>query len=159
MYEHQELEKLFDVFFSERMKTYGIPGAALVIVKDEELIFSQGYGYADLKKEIPVICDRTLFRVGSVSKLFTTVAVMQLAERGKLKLDDDINQYLKDFQIPDTYPNPITFANLLTHTDGFDFGWGIGIFDRSSSNLVSLGDFLHKFRDVTRCVMATRNCC
>jgi CubicO group peptidase (beta-lactamase class C family) len=61
----------------------------------------------------------TLFRIGSVSKLFTWTAVMQLVEEGKLDLDTDVNEYL-DFKIPDTYPQPITLRNLLTHTPGFE---------------------------------------
>lgn len=79
-----------------------IPGAVFVLVKDGKIFFSKGYGYADLEQKIPVIPDKTLFRVGSISKLLTSTAVMQLAEQGKLKLDDDVNKYLNHFQIPNT---------------------------------------------------------
>jgi CubicO group peptidase (beta-lactamase class C family) len=114
------------------------------LVKDGKIFFSKGYGYADLEKKIPVVPDKTLFRVGSISKLFTTTAVLQLVEQGKLKLDDDVNKYLKRFQVKNTYPKPVTVANLLTHTDGFDSGWGIGAFARRASEMTLLGDFLAK---------------
>ncbi|MGD0506947.1 MAG: serine hydrolase, partial [Terriglobales bacterium] len=67
----------------------------------------------------PVTPDGTLFRPGSVSKLFTWTAVMQLVEQGKLDLDRDVNDYL-DFKIPATYPKPITLRNIMTHTSGFE---------------------------------------
>jgi CubicO group peptidase (beta-lactamase class C family) len=70
---------------------------------------------------------------------------MQLAEQKKLKLNDDINHYLdKNLQIKNTYSQPVTLANILTHTDGFDFGWGIGVFASSKENLLSLKDFLQQ---------------
>jgi CubicO group peptidase (beta-lactamase class C family) len=71
------------------------------------------------------VADRTLFHIGSNGKLFTWTVVMQLVEQGKLDLDADVNAYL-DFQVPATYPEPITLRHLMTHTAGFenrDFGW------------------------------------
>lgn len=145
MNQGQEIQNFADSFFSEKMERYHVPGASLVVAEDGKIVFSQGYGYANLKEKIPVTPEETIFRVGSVSKLFTATAVMQLAEQNKLKLNDDINQFLdQSLQIPSTYPQPITFANLLTHTDGFDFGWGIGVFARSKENLLSLKDFLQQ---------------
>ncbi|HEY9603327.1 MAG TPA: serine hydrolase domain-containing protein [Allocoleopsis sp.] len=140
----QELEAFLDDFFAKEMAKEHVPGAAVALVKDDKIFFSKGYGYADLEKKIPVVPDKTLFRVGSISKLFTTTAVLQLAEQGKLKLDDDVNKYLKRFQVKNTYPKPVTIANLLTHTDGFDSGWGIGAFARRASEMTPLGDFLTK---------------
>ena len=140
----QELEAFLDDFFAKEMVKEHVPGAAVALVKDGKIFFSKGYGYADLEKKIPVVPDKTLFRVGSISKLFTTTAVLQLAEQGKLKLDDDVNKYLKHFQVKNTYPKPVTIANLLTHTDGFDSGWGMGAFARRASEMTPLGDFLAK---------------
>lgn len=142
--EPQELASFLDNFFAQQMPKAHVPGAVFVMVKDGKIFFSKGYGYADLEKKIPVIPDKTLFRVGSISKLFTATAVMQLAEQNKLKLDDDVNKYLKSFQIENTYNKPITFAHLLTHTDGFDSGWGIGAFARSACQMTPLGDFIAK---------------
>jgi CubicO group peptidase (beta-lactamase class C family) len=96
-----------------------IAGATVVLVKDGKVLFAKGYGYADVAAKKPVSPDETLFRPGSVSKLFTWTAVMQLAEQGKLDLDRDVNEYL-DFKIPEAYGQPITLKNILTHTPGFE---------------------------------------
>ncbi len=114
-----ELESFLDELFAKQMEEHHIAGAAVSVVKDGKLLFAKGYGYADLEKDIPVDPEQTLFRIGSVTKLFTWTAVMQLVEQGKLDLDADINTYL-DFRIPDTYPQPITLKHLLTHTAGFE---------------------------------------
>jgi len=114
-----ELEAFLDELFGDEMEELHIAGAAVSVVKDGELLFAKGYGYADIENKIPVDPDRTLFRIGSVGKIFTWTAVMQLVEQGKLDLDADVNTYL-DFQIPDTYPQPITLKHLITHTSGFE---------------------------------------
>lgn len=116
----RELEAFLDTFFTEQMKELHIPGAVFILVKDGEIFFAKGYGFANLEKKTPVIPDKTLFRVGSVSKLFTTTAIMQLYEKEMLNLDDDVNKYLRNFQLEDNYPQSVTIANLLTHTGGFD---------------------------------------
>ncbi len=114
-----EMEAFMDGLFAKDMEEHHIAGAAVAVVKDGKLFFAKGYGSADLEKGIPVDPEKTLFRIGSVTKLFTWTAVMQLVEQGKLDLDADINTYL-DFRIPDTYPQPITLRHLLTHTAGFE---------------------------------------
>ena len=114
-----ELEAFLDELMAKDMKEYNIPGAAVSVVKDGKLFFAKGYGYADLENKIPVDAKQTVFPTGSVGKLFTWTAVMQLAEQGKLDLDADVNTYL-DFRIPDTYPAPITLKHLMTHTAGFE---------------------------------------
>ena len=96
-----------------------IAGAVILIVKDGKVLFSQGYGYSNVEKKIPVSPENTLFRPGSISKLFTWTAVMQLVEQGKLDLDRNVNDYI-DFKIPDTYPKPITLRNIMTHTSGLE---------------------------------------
>lgn len=96
-----------------------IAGVAVAVVKDGKLLFAGGYGYADVARKIPVIPEKTLFRPGSISKLFTWTAVMQLVEQGKLDLDRDIGDYL-DFTIPSAFGKPITLRNIMTHTSGFE---------------------------------------
>ncbi|MBC7911361.1 MAG: serine hydrolase [Pyrinomonadaceae bacterium] len=115
----KELEAFLDKFFAEQMDKLHIPGAVITVVKDGKLFFTKGYGYSDLEKQRPVFPDSTLFRAYSVSKTFTATAVMQLVERGKLKLDEDVNKYLKRFKLKDNFPEPVTLAHLLTHTAGF----------------------------------------
>lgn len=98
-----------------------IAGAVVAVVKDGQVIFEKGYGYSDVKAKKPVDPKLTLFRPGSVSKLFTWTAVMQQVEQGKLDLDVDVNKYLPaDFQIAPRDGKPITLRNIMTHTAGFE---------------------------------------
>ena len=115
-----EVEAFFDGVMAEQLESYHIPGATVAVVADGELLFAKGYGYADLATHRSIVADRTLFRLASVSKLFTWTAVMQLVEKGKLDLDADVNEYLTDFKIPPAFGKPITLANLMTHTSGFE---------------------------------------
>lgn len=99
-----------------------VAGAAVAIVKDGKILLQRGYGYADVATRTPVDPARTLFRPGSVTKLVTFTAVMQLAGQGLIDLDADINRYL-DFQVPqDPAPDdpPVTLRHVLTHTTGFE---------------------------------------
>jgi CubicO group peptidase (beta-lactamase class C family) len=122
------------------MEEYHIAGAAVAVVKDGELFFAKGYGYSDVGEGVPVDPEETMFRIGSVGKVFTWTAVMQLVEQGKLDLDADINTYL-DFRIPDTYPQPVTLKHLMTHTSGFeDRHFGSGVSD--ADDLVPVREWL-----------------
>ena len=114
-----DFETFLDALIPSQLRNRNIAGAVVSVVKDGQVLFQKGYGYADVEEKKPVIPDQTLFRPGSISKLFTATAVMQLVEQGKLDLDRDINDYL-DFQIPKTYPEPVTLRQLLTHTGGFE---------------------------------------
>jgi CubicO group peptidase (beta-lactamase class C family) len=114
-----DVETFLDGFVPLQLEQDDIAGATISIVKDGKLLFAKGYGYADVEKKHPVVADATLFRPGSISKLFTWTAVMQLAEQGKVDLDRDVNAYL-DFKIPEAFGKPITLKNLLTHTPGFE---------------------------------------
>ena len=114
-----ELEAFLDEELGREMQKHHIAGAAVSVVKDGKLFFAKGYGDADLENKVPVDPEQTNFRIGSIAKLFTWTAVMQLAEQGKLDLEEDINTYL-DFRIPDSYPQPITLKHLMTHTAGFE---------------------------------------
>jgi len=96
------------------------PGAVVVVVKRDGPVFARGYGYADIQLKKPFTADSTVVRPGSISKLFTGIAVMQLVESGKVDLDSDVNKYL-DFSIP-TPPGgvPVTLRRLLRHCAGFE---------------------------------------
>jgi CubicO group peptidase (beta-lactamase class C family) len=96
-----------------------IAGGVVVVVKDGQILTQRGYGFSDVEKRTPVSPETTLFRPGSVSKLFTWTAVMQLVEQGKIDLDKDVNTYL-DFKIPERNGKPVTMRNILTHTAGFE---------------------------------------
>src|SRR6478672_11927591 len=113
-----DVDAWLDGFMPYALKSGGIPGAVVVVVKDGQPLTMRGFGYADLKTGQLVDPNMTLFRPGSVSKLFTWTAVMQQVQAGKLDLDADVNRYL-DFKIPPKDGKPITLRNLMTHTPGF----------------------------------------
>ena len=108
-----------DGFMPYALAAGDVAGAVVTIVKDGKILVAKGYGYADVKKRIPVDPQTTLFRQASVSKLITFTAVMQQVEAGKLDLDKDVNAYL-DFRIPERDDGPITLRHLMTHTPGFE---------------------------------------
>lgn len=135
-----EMERFLSALMAEDLKQHDIPGAAVAVVKDGQLFLAKGFGYADLARKIPVDAERTIFPTGSVGKLFTWTAVMQLAEQGKLDLDADVNTYL-DFRIPDTFPQPITLKHLMTHTPGFEERW-FEAFARRSTDVLPAGRWL-----------------
>lgn len=114
-----DLEAFFDGILPLQLERSDIAGASVLVWKDGNLLLEKGYGFADMKTRKPVDPSTTIFRLASISKLFTWVSVMQLAEQGKLNLDTDINQYL-DFQIRPAFDKPITLRNLMTHTGGFE---------------------------------------
>lgn len=139
----QSLESFLDELVPNQLESNHIPGASVAVVKDGQLLFAKGYGYADVANKIPVVADTTLFRTGSVAKLFTWTAVMQLIEQGKLDLDTDVNVYLESFQIPDTFPDVITLRHLLTHTAGFEDNL-FGVLAKSPEDLELLEEFVSK---------------
>ena len=96
-----------------------LAGGVVVVVKDGAILAAKGYGYADVASKRMVDAERTLFRPGSVSKLITWTAVMQLVEQQKINLDQDINTYL-DFKIEPYQGKPLTMRHLMTHTAGFE---------------------------------------
>ena len=116
----ETLAAFLDEFILKQMERHNIAGALVAAVNNKEIRYSKGYGYANVEKKRPMDPATSIFRAASVSKLFTAAALVQLAERGKVDLNTDINQYLKNAKIPDTYPQPITISHLLTHTSGFD---------------------------------------
>ncbi|MDN3919129.1 serine hydrolase domain-containing protein [Roseateles violae] len=115
-----DAEAWLDGLLPAALRTARVPGAVVVVVKDGQVLVQKGYGFADWEKNIAVDAQRTLFRPGSVSKLFTWVAVMQQVEAGKLDLDADLNQYL-DFKIP-AYKSgkALTLRHVMQHTSGFE---------------------------------------
>ncbi|MBD8537388.1 serine hydrolase domain-containing protein [Frigoribacterium sp. CFBP 8751] len=117
-----DVDTWLDGAVGSALQTTGIPGATVSVVADGKLLTARGYGMADTGTgETPaeaVDPERTLFRVGSVSKVVSATAVMQLVEQGDLDLDTDVQQYL-DFDL-DTPKGAVTLRHLLTHTAGFE---------------------------------------
>src|SRR5690554_639967 len=147
--EADDLEAFMDRIIVSQLDENNIPGATLSVVKDGKTLLSKGYGFADLENRVPVDPDRSLFRPGSISKLFTWTAVMQLAEQGKIDLNADINNYL-DFEIPEFISNranyrkeSITMEHLMTHRPGFEDVME-NLFVLSEEKMLSLEEYLNK---------------
>jgi CubicO group peptidase (beta-lactamase class C family) len=114
-----DVNSWLDGYVPYALHTGDIAGAVVAIVRDGQALTERGYGYSDVETRAPVDPKLTLFRPGSVSKLFTWTAVMQLVEQGKIDLDGDVNQYL-DFKIPPRDGKPVTMRNLMQHVAGFE---------------------------------------
>ncbi len=136
-----ELAAFVDPIVSTQLEKEHIPGAVLVFVQDGKIIYQRGYGFADLAAKKPVDPAKTIWRIGSISKVFTATAVVQLADRGRLRLTDDVNRYLTRFKVPATFAEPVRVWNLLTHTAAFD-EIRPGTRAETKAGLLSLGDFL-----------------
>jgi CubicO group peptidase (beta-lactamase class C family) len=107
-------------FLEAELREHHVPGAVFVWVRRGEPARARGFGLADVARRAPVEPDHTLFRVASVSKLFTSTAALQLVERGAIALDDDVNARLRAVRVPDAFGEPVRVRHLLTHTGGFD---------------------------------------
>jgi CubicO group peptidase (beta-lactamase class C family) len=112
-------ERLFSAWIEGQIAYKGLPGVVVGVVSDQELIWSKGFGYADIKAKLPMTAT-TKFRMASNSKLFTAVAIMQLREEGKLGLDDPVVKYLPWFKAKPAGDDdgPITIEQLLSHSSG-----------------------------------------
>jgi CubicO group peptidase (beta-lactamase class C family) len=137
----EDLEAWLDGYIPYAMQRADVAGAVVVVTKGGEVLLQKGYGYADSATRRPVDPQSTLFRPGSVSKLFTWTAVMQLVEEHRIDLDRDINTYL-DFKIPPAHGQPVTMRNLMTHTGGFQDSLKDMVTAKASAP--ALGDFLKK---------------
>ena len=136
----EDVGAFLDGIMPQQLAREDIAGAVIAVVKDGKVIFAKGYGYSDVEKKTPVSPDLTLFRPGSISKLFTWTAVMQLVEQGKLDLDRDVNDYL-DFKVPPAFGKPITLRNIMTHTAGFEETVK-ELFVADAKDLTPLNDYL-----------------
>ena len=116
-----DVAAFFDTAIPAGLARYNIPGAVVAVVQDGEIVYAKGYGYSDIASITPVDPGGTLFHAGSITKLFTWTCIMQQVEEGTINLDADVNTYLKDFSLPETYPGkPVTMRHLMTHSAGFE---------------------------------------
>ncbi|MFL5341292.1 MAG: serine hydrolase domain-containing protein, partial [Gemmataceae bacterium] len=108
-----ELEK----FIARELEQKRLPAISVALVDDQTVIWAKGFGFADAAKKVPATAD-TVYRVGSVSKLFTDLAIMKLVEEGKLKLDEPVTTYLPNFAPKNPSGKAITLRQLMTHHSG-----------------------------------------
>jgi CubicO group peptidase (beta-lactamase class C family) len=135
----KEIEATIAPLFDQQLNSRRFEAAAVVVVRGDQVLFARGFG-VDPATRSPVDVNSTVFRAASVSKLFVTTAVLQLVERGQLRLDDDVNHYFTRFQLRPEQSPPVTAATLLTHTSGIE-NWVLGSLVRSPLDLVPLGDY------------------
>jgi serine beta-lactamase-like protein LACTB len=115
--EHEAVVAPLDRFISREVADKRLPALSVALVDDQKIVWARGYGFADAAKKKPATAD-TVYRVGSVSKLFTDIAVMQLVEQGKLDLDAPVTKYLPDFKPISKFDKPITLRLLMSHRAG-----------------------------------------
>ena len=139
-----EFEAFLDAYLAEQMETHHIPGVVFAMVIDGKVFFSKGYGYSDLETQTPMDPEETVLITASMAKVFAAVGVLQLNERGVIDLHEDVRPYFKEFPLKTTFDEPLTFANLLTHTDGFEARM-IGVAAQSQDDLFPLGELLETY--------------
>ena len=115
-----EFSQFIDSVITGQLKKENIPGAAFVFVRDGKIFYTKGYGLANVEKNIQVDPSKTIFRIGSISKVFTADALLQLADKKIIDLHEDVNNYLTTTKVPSSFNTPITVSHLLTHTAGLD---------------------------------------
>ncbi|MFD1413611.1 serine hydrolase domain-containing protein [Oceanobacillus jeddahense] len=136
-----DLEEFVDDYVEEYIGDT-VAGASIIAIKDNQIVLSKGYGYADVENQIPMDPEATVLEWGSITKLFVWVSAMQLAEQGKLDLKEDIRTYLPEgFLAKLNYDDPITILNLMHHNAGFEDNIFDLLFD-SPEHLVSLEEVL-----------------
>lgn len=137
-----DLETFLDGVMADQLASHNLSGAVISVVKNGKLFFTKGYGYANIESGQAMDGKNSLVRPGSVSKLITWTALMQLVEQGKLDLDTNVNEYLTSLKLPNTFEQPITIRNLLTHTPGLEDG-GVGyLMAAGLEDLLPLAEFL-----------------
>ncbi|MBP1734730.1 MAG: metal-dependent hydrolase, beta-lactamase superfamily lipoprotein, partial [Deltaproteobacteria bacterium] len=129
----------------KEMERNKVPGLSIALVDDKGLIWSQGFGYADRENKIPAT-PQTIYRVASISKLFTATVIMQLAEQGRVNIDESLTTYLPEFSIKTRFPGEtrITPRNLMTHHSGLPANFYKGIF---STNPEPFTKVIHEIKD------------
>lgn len=119
--DREQLERFLDGLVSYAMEEHHLPGVVVSVVNGDGLVLAKGWGRSRLQPDEPVDPERTLFRVGSISKTFTFTGVMQQVEAGQLRLDEDISNYLEGVEIRDTDRyGPLTMTHLMSHAPGFE---------------------------------------
>lgn len=141
------VEAFVDSVMAESMARAYAPGAVVSVVEGDRLILQKGYGFANKETGTPIDPAHTLFRIASVTKLFTVAAALRLEDMGKLDLDTDINRYLTRVKIPASFSDPVTARLLMTHHGGFDTA--VGYMDFPTPELAGQ-DVAQMSRDIRR---------
>jgi len=139
--EEAVLEAYIDGVVGAHMRAHHTSGVTVSVVQNGKVLFSKGYGFADIETQTPVNGYETLFRIGSVSKTFVWASVLMLAEQGRLDLNADVNNYLKGITIAQPFGLPVTMNHLMAHRAGFEDS--IGVYTYSDDSGVTLTEALN----------------
>ena len=141
---YQDVAALLDKLIQHEVTDKGLPALSVALIDDQTVVWAKGYGFADPAKKTPATAD-TVYRVGSVSKLFTDLAVMQLVERGALDLDAPVTKFLPDFKPVNPFGKAITLRQLMTHRAGLVRESPLGnYFDPTEPSLAKTVESLNK---------------
>jgi len=115
----KEAVRLLETWMQAQRDYEGIPGASLAVVHDQELVYAAGFGYAHVEEQVPAT-PSTMYSICSISKLFTSVSLMQLRDEGLVSLRDPVEKHLEWFDLKQQFPElgPVTIEGLLTHSSG-----------------------------------------
>ncbi|GMN07280.1 hypothetical protein MTsPCn5_26690 [Croceitalea sp. MTPC5] len=135
------LETKLDSLFQATMYEQRIPGAAIIVIKNGKTLLKKGYGFHRLGEEVNYVNpDSTIFRIGSITKSFTALALLQQIDSNTISLNTDVNRHLTSLQLAETFQIPITPFHLLTHSAGFDELGGRRVFNENEQ--IPLSNFL-----------------
>ena len=115
--DYTELAGKLAAVVQHEMEQKHLPAFSIALVDQDQIVWAQGFGYQDPDRKVPATA-HTVYRVGSVSKLFTDIAIMQMVEAGKVNLDSPITDYVPDFHPRNPYNEPITLRELMSHRSG-----------------------------------------
>lgn len=143
-----ELEAFVDGILKDAMAREHIAGATVSVVQNGQVVLKKGYGFASLSPNRPVDPDNTLFRVGSISKTFTWIALMKEVEAGRIRLNQPVNLYLPEkVQVKDQgYDQPVRVSNLMDHSTGFEDRALGQLFERNFDRVRPLDLYLRQER-------------
>ena len=137
-----------DAYIEKGLKDWQLPGLSVAVVQNGQVVLKKGYGFASLKPQRPVDPDRSLFRVGSISKTFTWIALQKEVEAGRMRLDAPVNLYLPErLQLKDQgLRQQVRLRDLITHTSGFEERTYGQTFERDWQRVRSLNQYLRQER-------------
>lgn len=144
--DYAKVAEALSKFIQREIQDKQLPAFSIALVDDQKIVWAQGFGYADPDKKIPATAE-TVYRIGSVSKLFTDIGVMQLVERGQIDLDAPIQKYLPDFHPHNPFHEDITLRELMSHRAGLLREPPVGNYFDSSQ--LSLAAMVRSLNDTT----------
>ncbi len=115
--DYTQVAAALERFIAHELQDKQLPAISVALVDGNQIVWARGFGYADPKNKVPATAT-TVYRIGSVSKLFTDIGIMQMVERGKVDLDAPVSNYLPDFKPANQFSKPVTLRQLMSHRSG-----------------------------------------